>query len=274
LLGNMAYRWTQSIGVVGLGYLPGHGNSSAFAASFDGSVVVGESDPYGGGTRLAFRWTQITGMTSIGTGTAYDASNDGTVIVGSGDPAAFRWTPTTGQIPIGPGYAKACSSDGGVVAGYGHFEPQGTQAWIWNEEDGIVPLGDLQGGGFRSEAHAISGDGSIVVGSGQGSQGEEAIIWDADHGLRSIKAMLMDDFGLDLPDYHLSRAHGISHDGSVIVGFGNDFTNEGHQFAWMVTVPEPSALFGVAVLVIAQHLRRRRRALRDWPRGNLGPYAS
>ena len=67
---QQAFRWTQSGGMVGLGYLPGATTSSATAVSADGLVVVGYGDyvpavvKYGnnnsniGGEQEAWRWTQ------------------------------------------------------------------------------------------------------------------------------------------------------------------------------------------------------------------------
>ena len=40
---TQAFRWTETSGIVGLGYLPGRTSSIAFDASGDGSAVVGYS---------------------------------------------------------------------------------------------------------------------------------------------------------------------------------------------------------------------------------------
>lgn len=49
-----AYRWTEADGLVGL-----TGGSDGYAASADGSVIVGETNTAGG--IEAFRWTQESG---------------------------------------------------------------------------------------------------------------------------------------------------------------------------------------------------------------------
>jgi hypothetical protein len=73
---------------------------------------------------------------------------------------------------------------------------------------------------------AVSGDGSVIVGGGDG-----AMIWTADDGPRRLKDVLQDDFGLDLFGWTLTEARGISSDGSAIVGLGiNPF---GAQEAWL-----------------------------------------
>jgi probable HAF family extracellular repeat protein len=58
-----AFRWTQATGMVGLGFLPGHSETSrASDVSANGSIVVGASGDIG----EAFRWTQATGMVGLG----------------------------------------------------------------------------------------------------------------------------------------------------------------------------------------------------------------
>jgi hypothetical protein len=82
-----------------------------------------------------------------------------------------------------------------------------------------------------------------VVGEGQplsvGST--RAFIWDAENGMRNLKDVLENDYGLDLNGWILRRANGISDDGLVIVGAG---TNPyGFDEAWVATIPEPCTLF-------------------------------
>lgn len=106
-----AFRWTQATGMVGLGDLPGASyNSRGIGVSGDGTTVVGYSGtdtaPLGG-RNDPYYWTQSTGMVSLGIipggsvgGTAWDANDNGTVIVGQGNIAtggdAFRWTKAEG----------------------------------------------------------------------------------------------------------------------------------------------------------------------------------
>src|SRR5262249_1536020 len=98
-----AYRWTQSTGMVALGYLRGGTGpgvstfSNAFAANANGSVIVGQSSNAANELE-AFRWTTQTGMQPVRamltlagvdlTGwqlnLATAVSLDGTTIAGSG----------------------------------------------------------------------------------------------------------------------------------------------------------------------------------------------
>lgn len=93
-----AFLWTEAGGMVGLGHLPGGGSSGfAWAASSDGSIVVGESDSANG--REAFIWTEAGGMLRLAD-----------LLLANGATALDGWTLES---------ALAISPDGRSVAGYG-----------------------------------------------------------------------------------------------------------------------------------------------------------
>ncbi|HVH07999.1 MAG TPA: autotransporter domain-containing protein, partial [Myxococcota bacterium] len=96
---------------------------------------------------------------------ANGVSADGTWVVGTSGSKAFRWSASTGLQEIGNGTANGVSDDGSVVVGGSDFG-SGAEAYRWTAGAGMAPLGDLAGGTFASEAFAVSGDGSIVVGNG------------------------------------------------------------------------------------------------------------
>ncbi len=53
-----------------------------------------------------------------------------------------------------------------------------SEAFRWTKDSGKQSLGDLAGDGLFSTAYGVSGDGSVVVGSGRDASGERAFIWD------------------------------------------------------------------------------------------------
>lgn len=274
-----AFRWTEDTGMIGLGELPGGSYfSAAFDISGDGSIVVGQSCSDRGWE--PFRWTAEEGMIGLGYlpggsyeyGTrAYAISLDGTVIVGGSTSAnapiyeAFRWTSETGMVGLGDllggeflSEATDVSADGSVIVGYsmsGNCINSDHEAFIWTACEGMIGLGDLPGGQFQSEARAVSGDGSIVVGSSTSAEYGEAFIWDKTNGIRGLKSVLIDDYKLDLSDWKLYTATGISVDGLTITGWGE--RPNGTIGSWIATIPEPCTLCLLGCSA-AMFLRRRR----------------
>ena len=116
-----------------LGTLEGGNTSVAYAASGDGSVVVGRAENQDGYFR-PFRWTPQTGMVDLGT--LGGDSGDGSVVVGwandsFGVPRAFRWIAGRGMQDLNEVYASL-----------------------------------LANGSELQIAHAISPNGRYIVGSG------------------------------------------------------------------------------------------------------------
>ena len=251
-----AFRWRRDLGLVGLGDVQGDPfYSEALGISGDGRLALG----YGSvGTSVkAVCWSPSRSFTlgdlpgGAETSVAIDASTDGSVIVGlsvsaASDPAgeAFRWTLASGLVGLGdlPGgsfesVASAVSNDGSVIVGSG-TSASGPEAFRWTEADGLVGLGDLPGGDSFSRATAVSADGSVVVGFSidDSSSFGAAFVWDAAHGMRSLRSILVDDYGLDLSGWTLFDAMGVSADGLTIVG--NARNPDGDTEAWIATLPE------------------------------------
>lgn len=132
--------------------------SEALGVNADGSVVVGYVLSGGGSIRhIAFRWTQATGMVSLGThpdlysSVARAVSADGSVVVGGRD-----W-----------GYESTLSGGG----------------FVWTEKDGFQLIEDIltDNGIDMSDwsglyLYDITPDGKTVVGTGYGPNGIEGFI--------------------------------------------------------------------------------------------------
>jgi len=181
-----AYRWTVAGGYQLLGDLNGSFGSSpsatgsaAFAASSDGSVVVGDA-PVGSNSFGAFRWTAAQGMQPLPqppVNQAFAISADASMIVGQ-----FGWfNTTTGQ-----------------TGTFGSTEPASGATPLGVDADGQIVVGDA-GGAFRwtqagglqhiitnapSDADAISEDGTVIVGEFQLPTGPyHAFRWTASTGM-------------------------------------------------------------------------------------------
>ncbi|MCP4611921.1 MAG: hypothetical protein GY845_24735 [Planctomycetes bacterium] len=250
-----AFRWTSLTGMQGMGdLLDGWFDSVALAISADGSVIVGQ------GTVVNYKYECFRttgsviqpsdGLGELPGGAIYSSglgvSQDGSVVVGRSASTAgfeaFRWTESGGMQPLGvlPGAiahsskAFGVSADGSVVVGgsQGPTDPS-YEAFRW--ENGVMAgLGDLPGGRHWSTAKAVSADGAIVVGHGENDTASLAFIWDADNGIRNLKSVLENDYGLDLTGWILKDATAISADGTTIVGYGTNA--DGNREGWIAVL--------------------------------------
>jgi probable HAF family extracellular repeat protein len=233
---------------VPLGYLYDEiKQSRAYDVSADGKVVVGTSvvDGTVDGTIIitteieAFRWTEETGMVSLGSYADGDVwasavSGDGSVIVGvtrnrtTYESEAFRWSSETGMVGLGDfdggnfgSSASGISDDGLVVVGKGS-PPNQSIGFNWTSETGLVSIGDLPGGVVQSWAIDASADGSVVVGSSFTASAVVPFRWTSDGMV-----------GLDLGDGFIGgEAKKVTPDGSVIIGDATlaDYSTE--AFRW------------------------------------------
>ena len=138
-------------------------------------------------------------------------------------------------VPLGnlPGQLRsqawAVSADGSTVVG--NSSGRGQEAFRWTAADGMVGLGYLPGGSENgnSFAEGVSADGSVVVGYSTYSannQAPEAFRWTSGGGMVGLG--FLHDFGLD----SISEASGISADGSLVDGDGQNAAGNGQEFLW------------------------------------------
>jgi hypothetical protein len=74
--------------------------------------------------------------------------------------------------------------------------------------------------------------------------------------MRSLTRLLVDEFGLDLTGWTLTRASGVSDDGLTVVGYVQN--PSGYLEAWIATIPEPSTHLLVAVGLVWLAVMRRK----------------
>jgi uncharacterized membrane protein len=208
----------------GLGHLPGGASSPAHGISADGTTVVGRGESASGNE--AFRWTSGSGGGGIG---------------------HFDYGPGSGS------HAYGVSADGSTIVGTNFGSPSGSEAFRWTSATGLVRLGDPPVVGFYViRPEDASSDGSTIVGYIESESGWDAFIWDTTYGLHKL-SLVLERQGLDLGDWRLSSAEGISDDGRVIVGYGINPT--GGEEAWLAALDDGSRdapalnTHGVALLV-------------------------
>lgn len=199
-----AVRWTQETGPVYLGTGPGGQDlyTDADAMTPDGSVIVGTTQT-GTATYVTFRWTQAMGMVNLGANAGpTDVSDDGATVIYNTTASAFRWTQDGAVFPV-PGLAPSS----------------------------------------QTRAYEVSGNGQTIVGSSYHiSTGQRATIWNEQLQPRELRSMLIDDYGIggQLAEWQLTRATGISSDGTTIIGDG--ISPRGCERAWLVRLTPGPAL--------------------------------
>jgi probable HAF family extracellular repeat protein len=200
-----AFRWAAESGMVSL-ETP---FSEAFAASADGTVIVGQAFS----VFHAVRWT-VQGVTDLGT------------VAGV----------------FGNSSARGVSPDGSVIVG-GSNSTDGFVAFRWTAATGMVSLGRLPGDASAG-AVGVSSDGSVVVGSSNGPEGERAFVWDIINGIRDLKEVLISQ-GENLAGWRLLDARGVSADGRTIMGQG--INPAGQRESWLARLTPVQTLVQIDI---------------------------
>jgi uncharacterized membrane protein len=198
----------------------------ANGVSDDGAVVVGEED--GGG---AFVWT-VEGFTTIGGTAGIAASGDGTWVVGdlvsSTGNSAGRHEAGDGWIPFGGLGSSGCdaslssaydiSSDGQRCVGLG-WDGCSASGFLWTLDNGMLAL--PQSGPNSSRADTISGDGTVIGGWDEASNGgRRAAAWyETGVGASWEQVLVLEGMPGNASGY--GEVNGSNGDGSILVGTAN-----------------------------------------------------
>lgn len=259
--GGQAFLWVYDEGFQSLPGLDGV-RSEANGMSLSGPMIAGQRQTSRG--LEAYYWTADGGVVDLGDldgGTveskAWSVAQDNGAIVGEAQSAqgtqAFLWTPGgdmsgLGDLSGGAYYssaravAKPENSAVQAVVGVG-TSARGQEAFRWTQSGGMQGLGDLAGGAYASVARDVDETGTYVVGSSNTDQGETAFVWDSVYGMRDLRALVADEFGLetDLAGWTLDAATSIAtnltvedrNDILMIAGSGVD--PEGTHCSWRIT---------------------------------------
>jgi probable HAF family extracellular repeat protein len=232
--GQEAIKWTPETGTVSLGELPGGAHLSyANGVSADGTVIAGYSSNELG--TEATIWTADGEIRGLGVlpGFAHNSnataiSPDGRVVAGSSTSydgvQPFVWTDETGMVGLGaviwgfPVQALAVSDDGGMVAGW-MDAPWGEAGWYWTRDEGYVAIPDFDGSDWRTWIWDIDQTATHMFGYGTDDDGDTALLWDRQNGIRKLQDVLAQDYGLTLPGWKLRGVEGITNDGRVMAGW-------------------------------------------------------
>ena len=204
----------------------------ANGVSDDGTVVVGER--FG---LEAFTWTLADGLVDIGGVTGISAGADGSRIAGNSSSifgeSAARYNATTGTWSsfggLGPtgcdsslSSAYDLSSDGTKAVGLG-WNGCSASAFLWTEGEGMTPLSQF--GPFSSRADTISGDGTVIGGWDEASNGSRrAAVWEFDSASGDwVESLVLT--GTTGNDEGYGEVNGSNGDGSILVGMADGSSN-------------------------------------------------
>lgn len=179
---NSSFKWTAQTGFIAV---VGYAEAVPSAMSADGSVLVGFN--YVNAELL--RWTAATGWTDLGIsvgaccGETLSISADGAFIVGStedSNPRVFRLSAKDGLIDLGPGIGRDISGNGSILVGAAN--PFG--AMIWDSVHGQRGLQNVLANQYGLNlsgwqlltADAVSDDGGVIAGTGDGPNGLEGYV--------------------------------------------------------------------------------------------------
>jgi probable HAF family extracellular repeat protein len=223
--GPEAFRW-EAGAMTGLGFLPNRASSVAYAASADGSVVVGTAEGPGA---QAFRWadgvmSSLSGFSEdVLFSQAFAVSPDGAFVVGS-------------------------------MGGAG-----GSEAFRWSDGE-ILGLGQIPGSISGGQAHGVSADGAVVVGIFNDADFlNDAFVWTESNGIERLVDVLVANGATGLEGWELRSVRGISPDGRWITGHGQNPDGQSEAFLadlWTVPAPDASWLVGSALAAVACARRR------------------
>lgn len=231
----MGFRWTAAGGTFDLPLNGALGPVECQGVTRFGNYYFGRVRQPSGAMH-AFRWSPSSGFHMLGVlpansfnSNAYDANEDGSVVVGSCDQFgitwASRWSASTGQQLLGSfpyassSYATRSNRGGDVIVGYG-LGGQGSRAFRWTQPTGLVDLG-VPAGMTSTLLSGVSDDGDLLLGSmwAVGPFNYTACYWRPSTGYVDLNAFLT-SIGTNLTGWHLTGAAAISTDLTTICGTG------------------------------------------------------
>jgi len=244
LAAQSPFRWTLSGGFTPLNLLPGGTTARAEGTSASSSATAGWGNSTNG--NRAIRWNSVGTPQNLGTipastasapsSSAFGISPDGSTVIGTASWApgvahAMRW-----NVPFGPmqslgtlpghfaARAFAMSADNSTIVGDSSptFSSGNPRAFRLKAPTPMFNLGVIPGSGasYNSQALAVSGNGSRVVGTSFDSTfGTRAFIWMSVTGMLDLKAYAT-SLGGNLTGWTLISANGISGDGTAVSGSG------------------------------------------------------
>lgn len=228
-------------------------SGSGYYVSGNGKIVVGLSYAADNSAH-GFAWNEDEGIIDLGSmyqgrnARANSVNYDGSIVVGWQDfngpwkSAVWLKNPDGGYYPnkfllIDPngnsedqmnqlGEATSVSADGNWIGGAGDFAFP--NAWIWNEDEGLIDLGNMGLDEATGRVTAINEDGSIVVGYYKSGGGPwdpvvyTPFIWTLESGIADLNDYITETLEFDMNGDNIYVPNDLSSNGVFITGWGID----------------------------------------------------
>ena len=181
----------------------------------NGTKIVGTN--FGG---QAVFWSDSTNTIAYGTGELWDIAEDGRIfselensdgyweaaLIENGEANFIGNIDGGGTCDSFFSHGLSISSDGSTGVGMGWINC-GTSAFYWTSDNGIVDLGQYQGG--STKAQAVSGNGQIIGGWAQ-TNNRSSCLWDQNGNITLLGSLQEgNDYG---------EVNAISNDGTIVAG--------------------------------------------------------
>ncbi len=236
--------WTHLGGIDGEPPL-GTEYGTASALNGDGTMATGlgwARNDEGWLRATPFLWTEGEGMIGLPKADnnhqarGNDLSDDGQIVVGWNENDFGSWRPCRWINEIGPDFFLGEETLGVVdaISGNGVFYALAVNgaAHRYSDEDGLSPIGIY--GWPYNRVYGVSNDGTVIGYDGQG-----ALIWTEEGGLRTVADVLTEAGCTDHQGWTLFWAVDISSDGSTIIGAGTK--PNGWAGVWIAQFPSPAS---------------------------------
>ncbi|HED53558.1 MAG TPA: hypothetical protein ENJ00_05085 [Phycisphaerales bacterium] len=263
--GPVGFLWSEQMGSVSIGSLPGGKSTSILIDVRDDGMAVGSSSfaltSTGSSLNRAIKWTPQGGLEALPLpnesdlefGSRATAILDDGRIFGQSVTGAWFYSEQDNSFEIleGAQNMSYASPDGSFLSG-SIPTPSPTAAY-WTRETGPVLLPLLDPNMSFGMVRGMSDDGAVIV----GTQLTTPVVW-LDQGDPIPLNDLAAELEVDLAGWNIVDVFGVSADGSTIVGTAVN-TNTSFVEGFVLTIPTPAslALPGLAVLALGRRRRRQ-----------------
>lgn len=264
--GTVGFVWSESLGTLSIGELPGGNRNSYLSAITEHGYGVGASATSltegGQSYSRAISWTPEGGMQLLPLPSPSDEGSSSSArtmlpdgrIFGRSASGAWLYSEDTGfEMLPGAQHMNFATDDGSMLSGTGGEGANNPS--YWTRETGLVEL-PLLGDDFFGSMLGMSGDGSVMVGVSQGVP----VVW-IDQGAPVTVAEYAESFGLDMTGWRITSMGNVSADGTTIVGTArHESWASGHLEGFVLTIPAPGTT-GILMAAGMAAVRRRRSAV-------------